>query len=116
MRCLLGVGRGASQQTGREEGGKPLLRLAADRFHVSYPDDSRERLTRSLECKNAIRCGPVAWLHDEIVLEVRDDRAELAAEILKQAMIDGFIETFPGAPIDGLKSGRTIGVSWAEEG
>ena len=58
--------------------------------------------------------GPVAWLHDEIVLEVRDDQAELAAEILKQAMIDGFIETFPDAPIDGLVEPH-IGMSWAEK-
>jgi DNA polymerase I-like protein with 3'-5' exonuclease and polymerase domains len=32
--------------------------------------------------------GPVAWLHDEIVIEVREDQAAQAAEILKQAMID----------------------------
>ena len=56
--------------------------------------------------------GPVAWLHDEIVLEVRDDRAGQAAEILKQAMIDGFIETFPGAPIDGLVEPHAA-TSWA---
>jgi DNA polymerase I len=58
--------------------------------------------------------GPVAWLHDEIVLEVRDDLADLAAEILKQAMIDGFIETFPDAPIDGLVKPH-IAASWAEK-
>ena len=46
--------------------------------------------------------GPVAWLHDEFVLEVRADQAERAAEILKQSMIDGFAETFPGAPLNGL--------------
>ena len=61
-----------------------------------------------------IEGGPVAWLHDEIVLEVRDDQADLAAEILKQAMIDGFIETFPDAPIDGLVEPH-IGMSWAEK-
>ena len=61
-----------------------------------------------------IEGGPVAWLHDEIVLEVRDDQADLAAEILKQAMIDGFIDTFPGAPIDQLVEPH-IGMSWAEK-
>lgn len=55
--------------------------------------------------------GPVAWLHDEIVLEVRADQAEQAAEILKQAMIDGFIETFPGAPINGLVEPH-VATSW----
>ena len=60
-----------------------------------------------------IEGGPVAWLHDEIVLEVRDDQAERAAEILKQAMIDGFAETFPGAPLNGLVEPH-IGMSWGE--
>ena len=61
-----------------------------------------------------IEGGPVAWLHDEIVLEVRDDQADLAAEILKQAMIDAFAETFPGAPINRLVEPH-IGMSWAEK-
>ena len=61
-----------------------------------------------------IEGGPVAWLHDEIVLEVRHDRAVEAASILKQAMIDGFIETFPDAPINGLVKPH-IGMSWAEK-
>jgi DNA polymerase-1 len=57
--------------------------------------------------------GLVAWLHDEFVLEVRADQARQAAEILKQAMIDAFVETFPGAPLNGLvKPG--IGMSWGE--
>ncbi len=57
--------------------------------------------------------GPVAWLHDEIVLEVREDQAERAAEILKQSMIDGFAETFPGAPLNGLVEPH-IGLNWGE--
>ena len=57
--------------------------------------------------------GPVAWLHDEIVLEVREDQAERAAEILKQSMIDGFAETFPGAPLNGLVEPH-IGSNWGE--
>ena len=48
--------------------------------------------------------GPVAWLHDEIVLEVREDQAERAAEILKQSMIDGFVETFPARRSTGWSS------------
>ena len=34
--------------------------------------------------------------------------------IFKQAMVDGFVETFPSAPIDGLVEPH-IGESWAEE-
>jgi DNA polymerase-1 len=57
--------------------------------------------------------GPVAWLHDEFVLEVRADQADRAAEILKQSMIDGFAETFPGAPLNGLVKPDT-GANWGE--
>jgi len=60
-----------------------------------------------------IEGGPVAWLHDEIVLEVREDHAEQSAEILKQAMIDAFAETFPGAPLNGLVDPH-IGMNWGE--
>ena len=38
--------------------------------------------------------GPVAWLHDEIVLEVKAADAELAATIFKQSMIDGLPRPF----------------------
>jgi DNA polymerase I-like protein with 3'-5' exonuclease and polymerase domains len=57
--------------------------------------------------------GLVAWLHDEIVIEVREDQADRAAEILKQSMIDGFAETFPGAPLNRLVEPH-IGASWGE--
>jgi DNA polymerase-1 len=57
--------------------------------------------------------GPVAWLHDEIVLEVKAADAERAATILKQSMIDGFAETFPGAPLNGLVD-LHIARNWAE--
>ena len=57
--------------------------------------------------------GLVAWLHDEFIVEVREDQAERAAEILKQSMIDGFAETFPGAPLNGLVEPH-IGLNWGE--
>ena len=57
--------------------------------------------------------GPVARLHDEIVLEVRTDQVALAAKIFKQAMIDGFAETFPSAPLNGLVEPQ-IGQNWGE--
>jgi DNA polymerase I len=60
-----------------------------------------------------IEGGPVAWLHDEIVQEVREDHAEQAAEILKQSMVDAFAETFPGAPLNGLVEPH-IGANWGE--
>jgi DNA polymerase I len=57
--------------------------------------------------------GPVAWLHDEIILEVPETNAEQARELLEKAMVDAFAETFPGAPLNGLVDVR-IGDNWAE--
>jgi hypothetical protein len=57
--------------------------------------------------------GPVGWLHDEIVLEVAVEDADHAAAILKQAMVDAFAETFPGAPLNGLVEPQ-IGPNWGE--
>ncbi len=60
-----------------------------------------------------IEGGPVAWLHDEIVVEVCVEHADCAVEIVKQAMTDGFGETFPSAPLNGL-GGPHIGPNWGE--
>jgi DNA polymerase-1 len=62
--------------------------------------------------EHGIDGGPVAWLHDEIILEVPKAYAERSAELLKQAMIDAFAETFPGAPLLNLVEAR-IGADWA---
>jgi DNA polymerase I-like protein with 3'-5' exonuclease and polymerase domains len=60
-----------------------------------------------------IEGGPVAAPHDEIVLEVPEADAERAAALLKEAMIDAFAVTFPGAPLRNLVTVKT-GKSWAE--
>jgi DNA polymerase-1 len=57
--------------------------------------------------------GLVGWLHDEFIIEAREAQAERAAEIVKQSMIDGFAETFPGAPLNGLVEPH-IGLNWGE--
>jgi hypothetical protein len=57
--------------------------------------------------------GPVAWLHDEIVVEVCVEDADCAVEIVKQAMLDGFAETFPGATLTGLVEPH-VGRNWRE--
>ena len=60
--------------------------------------------------------GPVAWLHDEIVIEVPEADARRASDLLAQAMTDAFAETFPGAPLNGLvvpKSGLNWGAAKA---
>jgi DNA polymerase-1 len=63
--------------------------------------------------KAGVNGGIVAWLHDEIVVEVVVEHVDQAAEILKRSMIDGFAETFPGAPLDGLVEPHD-GMNWSE--
>ena len=60
-----------------------------------------------------IRGGLVACVHDELLLEVAEDDAEEARQILEQSMIDAFTETFPGAPVNGVATAK-IGRTWAE--
>jgi DNA polymerase I len=60
-----------------------------------------------------IEGGPVAWLHDEIVLEVRSEDAARAAELLKREMLNAFEQTFPGAPTRGLVEPH-ICSNWSE--
>ena len=55
--------------------------------------------------------GPVAWLHDEIVIEVPVDRVQEALHLLEQAMIAAFVETFPGAPLTQLVDSN-FGTDW----
>jgi DNA polymerase I len=56
--------------------------------------------------------GPMAWLHDEIVLEVPVKDATRAAELLEKAMVEAFAETFPNAPLNGLVEVHS-GTDWA---
>lgn len=52
--------------------------------------------------------GIVATVHDEILLEVK--QVKRASKILQQAMLDAFVETFPGAPtrdVTKIKVGKT---------
>jgi DNA polymerase-1 len=60
--------------------------------------------------------GPVAWIHDEIVLEVPAADAEQAKALLEAAMAAAFEETFPGSRELGLLNGLVeahIGDDWA---
>jgi DNA polymerase I-like protein with 3'-5' exonuclease and polymerase domains len=63
------------------------------------------------------RHGVIAWVHDEILLEVPADAAPLAKQLLERAMLDAFEQTFPGSEAMGLLSGLadvSIGDSWAQ--
>jgi DNA polymerase-1 len=60
-----------------------------------------------------IEGGPIAAPHDEVVLEVPQADAGRAAILLKEAMVDAFAATFPGAPLRNLVAVK-IGRAWAE--
>jgi hypothetical protein len=61
--------------------------------------------------------GPIAWVHNEVVLEIAEADALPAKRLLEQAMLDAFEQTFPGAQAIGLLNGlleANIGDSSAE--
>lgn len=60
-------------------------------------------------------CQIVNIIHDEILLEVREDLAEFYAEKVKQAMEAAFLDVFPDAKLylKGLIDAKT-GKNWAE--
>jgi DNA polymerase I-like protein with 3'-5' exonuclease and polymerase domains len=60
-----------------------------------------------------VRGAIVASVHDELLLEVHRDDAETASGILDTAMVEAFIATFSGAPMNGLVK-LHIGLNWAE--
>ena len=57
--------------------------------------------------------GPVIFCHDEIVIEVPEEAAEKAAELLEEAMTVAFVTIFPGAPTNGLVTAKP-GRSWED--
>ena len=54
----------------------------------------------------------MAWLHDEIVLEVPIEHSATAKRLLVEAMERAFAETFPGAPLNGLVEANS-GPNWS---
>jgi DNA polymerase-1 len=60
-----------------------------------------------------IRGRLVAIAHDEMVLEVHEDDAEIARALLEDVMVYAFSTTFPGAPTTGVAA-AAIGQNWAE--
>lgn len=63
--------------------------------------------------KAKLRAELIATVHDELVLEAPEAEAEEAKSILRQAMLDAFTATFPGAPTTNVVA-VAIGESWAE--
>jgi DNA polymerase I-like protein with 3'-5' exonuclease and polymerase domains len=55
----------------------------------------------------------VAQIHDELLAEVPEYKAEEAVVVLKEAMVEAFTVTFPGAPTRDLVDAK-MGRNWAE--
>ena len=68
-----------------------------------------ERLAGYRICDD--RGGLICTIHDEIILEVLEDLADIARAVLQGAMLDAFTTTFPGAPTNGLVDAK-VGKSW----
>jgi DNA polymerase I-like protein with 3'-5' exonuclease and polymerase domains len=60
-----------------------------------------------------IRGGLVASVHDESLAEVVEADAGAACGILERAMLDAFVQTFPGAPTRGVAAARS-GRTWRD--
>jgi DNA polymerase-1 len=60
-----------------------------------------------------IRGGLVATIHDELLVEVMNEEADHARDILENSMTDAFEMTFPDAPTTGLVTAKQ-GPTWAE--
>jgi DNA polymerase-1 len=61
--------------------------------------------------REGITGGPVLFIHDEIVAEIRSDQAEAAAALLRTSMEQAFAAVFPAAPLRDLVELR-IGPHW----
>jgi DNA polymerase I-like protein with 3'-5' exonuclease and polymerase domains len=55
---------------------------------------------------------PLTVVHDEVVLEVPEGQAEQVARELERAMVEGYLEVFPGADTTGLVD-ASVGSDWS---
>jgi DNA polymerase I-like protein with 3'-5' exonuclease and polymerase domains len=89
----------------------PLSRKSRTALRFPPPSDHGSALFDA-----GIDGGVVAWVHDEICLEVPKADAPQAMKLLEQAMLDAFEQTFPGSEAMGLLKGLVdigVGDSWA---
>ena len=94
-----------------EQHGHMWLQLCANyAIQASAADILLEALHR---VDQALPGTLVAAVHDELVLEVDEDRAEHAAQILEEQMVAAFQRWFPEAPILGLVKIKNLS-AWHE--
>jgi DNA polymerase-1 len=112
-RHRIDIGAGRVLQAGWEPGGLrytqccnlPIQGASADIMMLAIA-----KVYRALRVEK-IEGGPVACVHDELVLEVHEGQAPQAKVILEDAMVAAFRQTYPLAPVSGLVS-ATVGATW----
>lgn len=72
---------------------------------------SLAHLDKALQGLDAV---PIAVVHDEIIVECTADIAKQVKGLLEQAMIQGFKDIFPDAPLVDVVEGA-VGQSWADK-
>jgi DNA polymerase I-like protein with 3'-5' exonuclease and polymerase domains len=113
---LIGAGRVVEANWETDVGGRILFTRACNLPIQGAAADAMLRAVAWIYARlKAIgtRGGLVACVHDELLLEVDEDDAEKARQILEQTMLDAFTETFPRAPADGVAK-AVIGRTWKE--
>jgi DNA polymerase-1 len=112
----IGAGRVVEAQWEDDVGGQLLFTRCCNLPIQGIAADAMLRAiarTHAALRNRRIRGGLVACVHDELLLEVHADDAEIARDLLEDAMIGAFTETFPGAPVNGVATAK-IGRTWAE--
>ena len=114
-RHRIDIGAGRVLQAGWEPGGLrytqccnlPIQGASADIMMLAIA-----KVHRGMQVGN-IEGGLVASVHDELVLEVRENQAPQAKSILEEAMVEAFAQTYPLAPVSRLVS-VSVGLTWGD--
>ena len=108
------IGMGRVVEAKWEEGGKLTFQQCCNLPVQGAAADAMLRVIALVFKRlRGIRGGLVASVHDELLLEVHEDDAEKAQQILGETMIEAFEATFPGAPTQKLVD-LHIGRTWKD--
>jgi DNA polymerase I len=94
----------------REKGGQIRYTVAVN--YAVQASAADVLLDAMANVQRALPGSMILTVHDELVLEVEEDRAEEAAAFLPASMGAAFSELFPGAPLNGLVEAR-VAQCWA---
>jgi len=100
----------------RWEGAKDFAVTAA--YNTPVQGGAAEAMLASLahldKALKGLDATPIAVVHDEVIVECAAGIAQQVKGLLEQAMIQGFKDIFPEAPVVDLVEG-SVGTSWADK-